>query len=54
MVIVELRPDGTVDLADRKDRIQPGDAKRSDVRRILEAAAENFQALADAWEVMHK
>jgi len=41
-------------LAARKDCIQPGNAKRSDVRKILETAAEAFEKLATAWEEMHK
>lgn len=53
-VIVELRQDGTVALADRKDSIRPGDAKRSDVRWVLEVAAEHFEPLAAAWEKMHR
>lgn len=53
-VIVDLREDGMVVLAARKDCIQPGNAKRSDVRKILETAAEAFEKLATAWEDMHK
>jgi len=52
-VIVDLAADGTVRLADRVDAIQPGNAKRSDVRRVLQMAAEHFDALVDAWEAMH-
>ncbi len=53
-VIVDLREDGTVALADRNDCIRPGNAKRSDVRWILETAAEQFEALVAAWETMHR
>jgi hypothetical protein len=52
-VVVDLRADGTVDLADRADRIQPKNAKVSDVRKILHAAAEHFDELVALWEKMH-
>ena len=52
-VIVSLREDGTVALADRKDCVRPGNAKRSDVRWVLETAAEQFELLVAAWEAMH-
>lgn len=51
--ILDLRADGTVALADRPDRIRPANAKRSDVKKILEAAREHFDVLAAAWEEMH-
>ena len=53
VAIVDLRADGTVALADREDRIQPVNEKRSDVKRILKAAQEHFDALVSAWERMH-
>ena len=53
-VIVGLLADGTVRLAQRKDAVQPANAKRSDVRKILHAAAEHFDAIADAWREMHR
>jgi hypothetical protein len=52
-VIVRLRNDRTVALADRDDAIQPRGAKRSDVRRILRAAAACFDDLIAAWKEMH-
>jgi hypothetical protein len=52
-VIVDLGSDGNVALADRADRIRPGNAKRSDVRKILTTAAEHFDALVLLWERMH-
>jgi hypothetical protein len=52
-VIVDLHPDGTVRLADRNDCIRPGHAKRTDVRKILNAAAECFDELVAKWEKMH-
>jgi hypothetical protein len=45
-VIVNLRPDGNVALADRKDAIRPANAKRSDLKKILAAAAQHFEELA--------
>lgn len=52
-VIVALLADGTVTLARRGDTVQPRNAKRSDVRKILNAAAEHFEAIVAAWEEMH-
>ena len=52
-MIVDLRVDGTVGLADRDDAIRPANAKRSDVRKILEAAADNFERLAEMWEAIY-
>jgi hypothetical protein len=52
-VIVDVYIDGNVALADRVDCIRPGNAKRSDVRRILGAAAEHFDELVSLWERMH-
>ena len=48
--IVDLRFDGTVALTRRDDAIRPANAKRSDVRKILRAAAEHFEKLAALWE----
>lgn len=50
-VIVNLRADGSVALACRPDAVC--EATRSDVRRVLSAAAEAFDELAAAWEAMH-
>lgn len=54
VAIVELRADGTVSLAKRADAIIPRDAKRSDVRKILDEAAEHFDEIVAAWEQMQK
>ena len=51
-VIIDLRNDRTVAIAERHDAIR-GNAKKSDVRKVLQAAAENFDRLVDAWEPMH-
>ena len=52
-VIVDLKADGTVDLADRKDNIV-GRIKNSEVRKVLKAAEEAFNQLVDLWEAMHR
>jgi hypothetical protein len=49
-VIVELKLDGTVALAARKDAIRPGHGKRADVRHVLATAAQHFEELAALWE----
>lgn len=51
--IIDLRAGGAVSLATREDAIRPGNAKRSDVRKILNAAADNFDELAALWEAIH-
>lgn len=51
--IVDLRLDGTVALANRDDAVRPANAKRSDVRKILNMAAEHFEELAALWETVH-
>jgi hypothetical protein len=51
--IVDLRLNGTVALAKRNDAIRPANAKRSDVKKILKAAAQHFEELAALWEDIH-
>lgn len=53
-VIVDLRMDRTVALADRPDAIRPGNAKRSSIRRVFLAAADHFDDLVNLWEKMHE
>jgi hypothetical protein len=53
-VIFDLNADATVALAHRADAVQPGKAKRNQVRHILDLAAENFDTLLAVWEAMHK
>jgi hypothetical protein len=48
--IVDLRMDGTVEIAKRNDAIRPGNAKRSEVKKILSAAALHFEELVELWE----
>jgi hypothetical protein len=49
--IVDLRADGSVDLAKRDDNTCG--LTRSEIRKVLDAAAEAFHALAELWEKMH-
>ena len=51
--IIDLRRDGTVALAERKDAIRPANAKKSDVKKILTAAAQHFEELTALWEEIH-
>jgi hypothetical protein len=51
--IADLRRDGTVALAERKDAIRPANAKKSDVKKILTAAAQHFEELTALWEEIH-
>ncbi len=53
-VIVNLRANRRVVVADRPDAIRPGNAKRSSVRRVLNGAAEHFDELGQLWERMHE
>lgn len=52
-VIVDLRADGNIALADRPDAIRPANARRSEVRKILREAAAHFDELVSLWERMH-
>jgi Domain of unknown function (DUF4160) len=54
VVIVELRTDRTVTIADRGDAIIPGNAKKNAIRKILREAAASFDAIVEAWERMHQ
>ena len=50
-VIVDLRDDRTVHLADRDDAVRG--ANPSEVRKVVIAAALKFDRLVAAWEKMH-
>jgi len=52
-VIVDLLPDGGVRQANRRDAILPPNAKRSDVRHILEVASANGDELLALWRATH-
>jgi hypothetical protein len=51
--ILELGQDRTVRLANRWDAIQPGDAKRNQVRHILKVANAHFDELLELWKEAH-
>jgi hypothetical protein len=51
--IVDLRRNRTIALAKRADAVRPANAKRSDVKKILKAAAARFDDLAALWEALH-
>src|ERR1035438_5054054 len=51
--VVDLRADGNVALAERGDAVRPANAKRSDVRKILNCAALYFEELVALWESIH-
>jgi hypothetical protein len=53
VAIVDLRPDGTVKLANREDRVRPANAKQNDIKKILTTAQEHFDLLVSLWEEMH-
>jgi Domain of unknown function (DUF4160) len=51
--IVDLRRNRTVALANRIDAVRPANAKKSDVKKILRAAAQRFDDLVALWEDLH-
>jgi len=52
-VIADLRPDGTVSLANRTDAIRPSKGSKSDVHHVLTVAANHFDELVSVWEKHH-
>jgi hypothetical protein len=52
-VIIDLLPDGTIRRSGRGDSVVPSNAKRSDVRKILEVAAAHAAELKELWEKTH-
>ncbi len=50
-VIVDLRVDGSVALAERRDAVCH--VTHAEVRKVLAAAASAFDQLAAEWETMH-
>ncbi len=52
-VVIDLLTDATIRQSERTDAVEPKNAKRSDVKRILGVASEHTQALWDIWEKMH-
>lgn len=53
VVIVDLLPDGEVTLSSRKDAIDPANAKRSDVAKVLKTAGRHVDELIALWEKTH-
>ena len=51
--MVDLRLDGNIALADRKDSVRPANAKRAEVKKILRTAALHFEELVELWESIH-
>ena len=51
-VIIELREDGSVALADRR-RASSRNAKASDIKQAMRTAAQHFEALVKLWEEVH-
>jgi hypothetical protein len=52
-VITDLRLDGSVALANRTDATRPTNGSKSDVRHVLDIAAEHFDELVALWEKHH-
>ena len=52
-VIIDLLPVGTVRRSRRWDSVEPANAKKSDIRRILEVAAAHAAELRQLWEKTH-
>jgi hypothetical protein len=52
-VIVDLRADGKVSLANRTDAVRPSNGSKSDVRHVLAVAANHFDELVFLWEKHH-
>lgn len=53
-VIVALREAAReVALADRTDAVRPASASRSDVKHILQVAANHFDVLMELWKDAH-
>lgn len=50
---MDQRRNRTVILAKRADAVRPPNAKRSEVKRILRAAAKHFDELTNLWESIH-
>jgi hypothetical protein len=52
-VIVDLRLDGKVSLANRTDAVRPGNGTKSHVHHVLALAAGHFDELVNLWEKHH-
>jgi hypothetical protein len=54
IAILEIEADGALRLSARNGAIMPPNAKRSDVRKILDTAAKHVNVLIELWETMHE
>lgn len=52
-VIVDILDNGDVQLDDRIGAIRPKDAKKSDVRKVLQSAVDHSDQLKTLWEKVH-
>jgi hypothetical protein len=52
-VVVDLLPENKVAKSKRWDSVRPPNGKRSDIRKILGAAAAHAAELNELWEAMH-
>jgi hypothetical protein len=48
-VIVDLNPDRTVVISDRKDAVKPPNGKRADIRHVTKIAAKHYDELIALW-----
>ena len=52
-VILDLRDDQTVAIADRVNAYSPKNLKKMKLKKVLQAAANNFDGLVALWEEIH-
>jgi hypothetical protein len=52
-MILDLLPGGGVELSSRKKCIDPANAKRNDVRRVLKIAHEHEADIRELWKETH-
>lgn len=50
---MDVLSNGDVQLANRTKAIRPRNAKKSDVRKVLQIAAEHSEELITLWERVH-
>lgn len=53
LVIVELGMDRAIRIANRWDAIRPGNAKKNQVRHILQVAGLHYDDLMELWREAH-
>jgi Domain of unknown function (DUF4160) len=52
-VIIDLRDNRTVAIADRANAYSPKNLKKIKLKKVLRAAASNFDGLVALWEEIH-